>query len=75
MQIFELAQPMEVNVKRSVKTGIVTTTIGTVIVFFLTLAVTSLTTSSVMATPQIGKGKPCTTCHEGTPPSKGNVKK
>jgi hypothetical protein len=75
MQIFEFAQPMEVNVNRSIKTGIVNITIGTVIVFFLTLAATSLTTSSVMATPQIGKGKPCTTCHEGTPPSKGNVKK
>ena len=42
------------------KTGIVATVIGTVIIFFLTLAMNSLTMSSAQATPQIAKGKPCT---------------
>ena len=57
------------------KTGIVATVIGTVIIFFLTLAMNSLTMSSAQATPQIAKGKPCTTCHTGSPPNKSNVKK
>jgi hypothetical protein len=57
------------------KTGNVTTVIGTVIIFFLTLAMSSLTISSALATPQIAKGKPCTACHKGSPPSKSNVKK
>jgi hypothetical protein len=35
----------------------------------------SLTISSALATPQIAKGKPCTACHKGSPPSKSNVKK
>ena len=56
-------------------TGHVTTVIGTVIILFLTLAMNSLMISSVLATPQIAKGKPCTACHKGSPPSKSNVKK
>jgi len=59
----------------AIKTGIVTTVIGTLIVFFLTLAMNSLTMSGAQATPQLAKGKPCNTCHEGSPPSKSNVKK
>ena len=57
------------------KTGIVATVIGTVIIFFLTLAMNSLTMSSAQATPQMAKGKPCNTCHTGSPPNKSNVKK
>jgi hypothetical protein len=57
------------------KTGIVTTVIGTVIIFFLTFAMNSLTISSAQATPQIAKGKACNTCHTGSPPSKSNLKK
>jgi hypothetical protein len=57
------------------KTGIVTTVIGSEIILFVTLAMNSLTISSALATPQIAKGKPCTTCHKGSPPSKSNVKK
>ena len=57
------------------KTGIVTAVIGTVIVFLLTLAMNSLTMPTAQATPQIAKGKPCKTCHTGSPPSKSNVKK
>jgi hypothetical protein len=45
------------------------------IVFFLTLAMISMTVPTAKATPQIASGKPCNTCHEGTPPNKGNVKK
>ena len=49
--------------------------IGTAIVFFLTLALISMTAHTAKATPDKANGKPCTTCHEGSPPSKGNVKK
>ncbi len=57
------------------QTGIVTAVVGTVIVFFLALAMNSLTMSSAQATAKIAKGKPCNTCHTGSPPSKSNVKK
>jgi hypothetical protein len=35
----------------------------------------SLTISSALATPQIAKGKPCTACHKGSPPSKYQCEK
>jgi hypothetical protein len=35
----------------------------------------SLTLSSAQATPKLAKGKPCGTCHTGSPPSKSNLKK
>ena len=40
------------------KTGIVTTVIGSVIIFFVTLAVNSLTISSALATPRSRKVSP-----------------
>ena len=40
------------------KTGNVTTVIGGVIIFSLTLAMSSLTISSALATPQIAKVSP-----------------
>ena len=55
--------------------NIATTVIGTALVFFLTLAMISMTAPTAKATPQLAKGKPCNTCHEGAPPTKGNVKK
>ena len=60
--------------RRATKIGIVTI-IGGVVVFFLTLTLNSLTVSTAQATPQLANGKPCNSCHEGSPPSKSNVKK
>jgi hypothetical protein len=57
------------------RTGIVARVIGAGFVFFLALAMNSLMMSSVQATPAIAKGKPCGTCHKGSPPSKSNLKK
>lgn len=57
------------------KTRIATTAIGAAAVFALTIVMTSMTVSTAKATPQIAQGKPCGTCHTGSPPSKGNVKK
>jgi len=59
----------------AIKLGIVTTVISTVIVFFLSLAMTLLTTPIAQATPQMANGKPCNTCHSGSPATKSNVKK
>jgi hypothetical protein len=58
-----------------VKLGLVSAVICAVALFFLTVAMSSLTVSSAQATPAIAKGKPCGTCHEGSPPSKSNLKK
>jgi hypothetical protein len=66
---------METKMVPSINIGVATTAIGMAIVFFLTLAMISMTTPTAKATPQIANGKPCNTCHEGTPPNKGNVKK
>jgi len=57
------------------KSGLVRAALGATALFCLTVAVSSLTVSSAQATPAIAKGKPCTTCHAGSPPSKSNLKK
>ena len=44
--------------------------VGTAIALVLTLAM-----PGAQATPELGKGKKCDTCHTGTPPSKDNAKK
>ena len=58
-----------------IKSGLVSAAIGVMALSFLTVAVSSLTMSSAQATPAIAKGKPCGTCHSGSPPSKSNLKK
>ncbi len=60
---------------RMIKSGLVSAAIGAVALSFLTVAMSSLTVSSAQATPAIAKGKPCGTCHAGSPPSKSNLKK
>jgi len=51
------------------------TLIGAAAAFVLTIAMSSMMVSTAKATPQIAQGKPCGTCHTGSPPSKGNLKK
>jgi len=58
-----------------IKPGLVSAAIGAMALFFLTVAMSPLTMSSAQATPAIAKGKPCGTCHSGSPPSKSNLKK
>ena len=60
---------------RFIKSGFVGTAMAAVALFCLTVAMSSLTVSSAQATPAIAKGKPCGTCHTGSPPSKSNLKK
>jgi hypothetical protein len=60
---------------KTINSAIVTAVIGAVAFFFLTVAMSSLTVPSAQATPAIAKGKPCSTCHAGSPPSKANLKK
>jgi hypothetical protein len=38
-------------------------------------AVLTFAIPTAQATPAIAKGKPCGTCHAGSPPSKANLKK
>ena len=38
-------------------------------------AVLTFAVPNAQATPAIAKGKPCGTCHAGSPPSKANLKK
>ena len=51
--------------------------IGGIIVtaFFLTCVMISLPTPNALATPAIGKGQPCKTCHTSSKPSKSDLKK
>jgi Mn2+/Fe2+ NRAMP family transporter len=60
---------------QSIKPSVTRIIIGTMTMFLLACAIIAFTTPNVQATPQIAKGKPCNTCHEGSPPSKSNVKK
>ena len=48
---------------------------GTATLVLLIFAMFLLATPNAQATPTIAKGKPCGTCHSGSPPSKANVKK
>jgi len=49
--------------------------LGRATALILAIAVASLAMSAAHATPDIGKGKPCQTCHKGSPPTKSNVKR
>jgi len=44
------------------------------IALILATAILMAASSRVNATPAIANGKPCNTCHTGSPPSKSNVK-
>ena len=55
--------------------AIVSGFVGTATLVLLTFAMLAFTTSNSQATPAIAKGKPCSNCHAGSPPSKSNLKK
>jgi hypothetical protein len=55
--------------------AIVSGFVGAAALVLLTFAVLTLSTSNAQATPAIAKGKPCSNCHAGSPPSKSNLKK
>ncbi len=57
-----------------IKPALISSAIGAM-ALILTVAMSPLTVSSAQATPAIAKGKPCGTCHTGSPPSKSNLKK
>jgi hypothetical protein len=60
---------------QSTLSPVIRVTLSATTLFLLACVVIAFTTPNVKATPQIANGKPCTTCHEGAPPSKSNVKK
>jgi hypothetical protein len=53
------------------KVAIVSAAVG----IFLALTLPMLEIEKAQATPAIAKGRPCSTCHAGSPPSKQNLKK
>lgn len=60
---------------KGLKLAIVSGFIGTAALALLTFAMLTFATPDANATPAIAKGKPCGTCHTGSPPNKSNVKK
>ena len=58
---------------RTITLGSVGGMIG--IAIFLALAMISLPAPNAEATPAIGKGQPCKTCHASAKPSKSDLKK
>jgi hypothetical protein len=53
------------------KVTIVSVAVGVFLAFTLPM----FETQQAQATPAIAKGRPCGTCHAGSPPSKKNLKK
>jgi hypothetical protein len=53
------------------KVAIVSGAVG----LFLTFFISMFEIQTAQATPTIAKGRPCSTCHAGSPPSKKNLKR
>jgi len=58
-----------------IRSAVVRGIVSIMTVFLLAFATIALTTPNAQATPAIAKGKPCKTCHSGSPPSKSNLKR
>jgi hypothetical protein len=58
---------------RTITLGVVGGIVG--ITIFLALAMISVPAPNAEATPALGKGQPCKTCHTSTKPSKSDLKK
>jgi len=48
---------------------------GTAAAALLTFSIVQFAAPSAEATPALGQGKPCNTCHTSSSPSKADVKK
>jgi hypothetical protein len=59
----------------AIKLAIVNGFVGAATLVLLTFTILTFVTPYAHATPEIAKGRPCSTCHTGTPPSKSNLKK
>jgi len=57
-----------------VSSGLFRRFVGMAALAVLTFAILLLPMPKADATPALAKGKPCSTCHTGSPPSKSNVK-
>jgi hypothetical protein len=55
------------------KSTITKSILGITTVAFLTSIVIGFAATSAHATPKLAKGKPCGSCHTGSPPSKSNA--
>jgi hypothetical protein len=60
---------------KAINFAVVSGFVGAAALVLLTFAMLTFATPNAQATPAIAKGKPCTNCHAGSPPSKSNLKK
>ena len=58
---------------KAITLGVVGGIVGTA--FLLAFVMISLQAPNAQATPAIGKGQPCKTCHMSSKPSKSDLKK
>jgi hypothetical protein len=61
--------------KRQILRTIASGVVRLVTLVFLICAMLTFAAPKGEATPVIAKGKPCTTCHAGSPPSKSNLRR
>jgi hypothetical protein len=61
--------------KRPILRAIATGVVGVAALVFVICAMLTFAATKGQATPTLAKGKPCTTCHAGSPPSKSNLKR
>jgi hypothetical protein len=60
--------------KREILRAIASAVAGVATLVFVVCAMLTFAPPEGQATPVIAKGKPCTTCHAGSPPNKSNLK-
>jgi hypothetical protein len=61
--------------KRQILRAIASGVVGVATLVFVVCAMLTFAAPKGEATPALAKGKPCTTCHAGSPPSKSNLRR
>jgi hypothetical protein len=66
---------MTMQSKRQILRAIASGVVGVATLVFVVCAMLTFAVPKGEATPALAKGKPCTTCHAGSPPSKSNLRR
>jgi hypothetical protein len=61
--------------KGQILKAIASALVGVATLVFVICAMLTFAAPEGQATPTLAKGKPCTTCHTGSPPTKSNVRR
>jgi hypothetical protein len=61
--------------KRQILRAITSGVVGVAWLVFVICAMLIFAAPKGQATPTLAKGKPCTTCHAGSPPNKSNLRR